>query len=58
MAPSAVRRRRPRPPGISASGLDGLCRGWPRAVAGSDNALYIVDTGNRRILEARLGYAA
>jgi hypothetical protein len=39
-------------------GRDGIRLCWPRAVAASDNALYVVDAGNRRILEARLSYAA
>jgi len=38
------------------SGRDGLRLVWPRAVAVSDKALYIADTGNRRILKAALSY--
>jgi len=38
-------------------GRDGIRLCWPRAVAASDSALYIVDAGNRRILKAALSYA-
>jgi hypothetical protein len=37
---------------------DGLRFVWPRAVAVSDAALYVADTGNRRILKALIGYEA
>jgi hypothetical protein len=37
-------------------GGDGIRLCWPRSVAASDNALYVVDTGNRRILKAALSY--
>ena len=39
-------------------GRDGIRLCWPRAAAASDNALYVVDTGNRRILKAAISYAA
>jgi hypothetical protein len=39
-------------------GRDGIRLCWPRAAAASDNALYVVDAGNRRILKAKLSYAA
>ena len=37
---------------------DGLRFAWMRAVAASDTALYVADSGNRRILKAALSYAA
>ncbi len=37
---------------------DGLRFVWMRAIAVSDSALYVADTGNRRILKAVLSYAA
>jgi hypothetical protein len=40
------------------AGRDGLRFVWPRAVAVSDTALYVADSGSRRILKAALGYAA
>jgi hypothetical protein len=40
------------------AGRDGLRFVWPRAVAVSDSALYVADTGSRRILKAVLSYAA
>jgi len=38
------------------TGGDGLRFAWPRALAVSDGALYVVDQGNRRILRAAIGY--
>jgi hypothetical protein len=40
------------------AGKDGLRFVWSRAVAVSDTALYVTDTGNHRILKAALKYAA
>jgi hypothetical protein len=37
---------------------DGIRIGWSRAVAVSDDALYVQDPANRRILRAELSYAA
>ncbi len=39
-------------------GRDGLRFVWPRAVAVSDKALYVLDHNARRILKAALSYAA
>jgi len=38
------------------AGRDGLRFCWPRATAASNTALYVSDTGNRRILKAALSY--
>ena len=37
---------------------EGLHLTWPRAVAVSDTAAYILDYGNRRVLKAALSYEA
>ncbi|MBA4389139.1 MAG: hypothetical protein C0404_14295 [Verrucomicrobia bacterium] len=37
---------------------DGLRFVWPRALAVSDTALYVADTGSRRILKAAISYVA
>jgi len=37
---------------------EGIRIAWPRAIAASDEALYIGDHANRRVLRAKLGYAA
>lgn len=37
---------------------DGIRLAWMRSVAVSDEALYVADTGNRRVLRAALSYAA
>ncbi len=31
---------------------------WPRALCVSDTAMYVADTGNRRILKASISYYA
>jgi len=41
-----------------AAGKDGLRFVWTRALAVSDTALYVTDTGNRRILKAKISYHA
>jgi hypothetical protein len=40
------------------AGKDGVRLVWPRAVAASETAMYVIDFGNRRILKAALSYAA
>jgi hypothetical protein len=37
---------------------EGLRFAWPKAVAASDTAVYVMDYGNRRVLKAALSYAA
>jgi hypothetical protein len=37
---------------------EGIRIAWPRAVTASDRAMYVMDYGNRRILQAALSYHA